>query len=102
MSNGPHSGDRFWKDGNGQSFAYPSDFPTQGAPIDITAVDADFTTNPLRWVYVTGAGVLVLELQGNAPGVSNSFPVAANSVFRGIVRKVIKAGTTATGLTGAR
>lgn len=97
-----HDHDRFWKDSGGQSYSYPSDFPTQGAAIDISAVDADFTANPLRWVYCTTAGVLVVELVGDAAATSHAFPVAANSVFKGIVRKVIKAGTTTTVTIGAR
>ena len=90
-----HDADNFW---GGPK--YRSWFPTVGVPIDISVADADFTGNPLRFVYCTTAGFLSVQLVGDTQ--LRVFPVAANSRFEGIITKVGKAGTTSTVTMGAR
>ncbi len=66
--------------------------------VDISSTDDTFPANmPTRAIYVGGAGNLVVEF-AHKPGTQVTYVVGAGSRHVVALSKVIKTGTTATGL----
>lgn len=70
------------------------------AALAAESTELDFTSDPVRAIEVGGAGNLVYQLWEDAVPVT--LAVAPGKRVTGYIRKVIKAGTTATNLIGLR
>jgi hypothetical protein len=88
--------ERLWKDANGNAMPRRSPIPTSGgAALDLSATDADFTSNPLRAVWIGNtAGNLVVRFVEDQ--VDSTLPVAANTRFDGVIAIVRKTSTCGT------
>lgn len=91
-----------WLDPKGLKRARP--YPLWTQSVDVTAAiattDADYTANPLRGLYVGGAGIVYLKLQEDSAFLPWDCP--AGFVIPGLIFAVQKASTTATKLIGGR
>lgn len=65
--------------------------------VDISSADHEFALH-VRRIYVGGSGAMVCRLRGDA--ADQTFQVVAGTTLDLGLAKVVKAGTTATGLVG--
>ncbi len=93
---------RVWLDPKGLKRARPYPLWTQTVDVSaaIASADADYSSNPLRGLYVGGAGVVYVKLQED--GVFLDWDCPQGFVIPGLIYGVQKASTTATKLRGGR
>ncbi len=82
----------------------PRSYPLGTQSVDVTAdlatVDADYSANPLRGIYVGGLGSVFVKLNDDSAFLEWSCP--QGFVIPGVIKAVRKSGTTATKLVGIR
>jgi hypothetical protein len=91
-----------WLDPKGIKRGRP--YPLWTESVDVSAAiataNADYSANPLRGLYVGGAGVVYLKLQEDS--AFSEWDCPAGFVIPGLIVAVRKLSTTATKLRGGR
>jgi hypothetical protein len=67
---------------------------------DIASVDADYSANPLRSLYCGGGGNVVVRSHEDTS--DTTIAVQPGTLLPIVVTRVVRSGTTATGLVGIR
>lgn len=84
----------------GKPRPYPLATQLVGVTSDIASTDADYAANPLRSLYCGGSGnVVVRSLEDTT---DTTIVVQAGTLLPIVVTRVVRTGTTATGLVGLR
>ena len=84
----------------GKPRPYPLGTQLVNVTADIASTDADYSSNPLRSLYCGGAGNVVVRSLEDAS--DTTIAVQPGTLLPVVFTRVVRTGTTATGLVGIR